>query len=125
MPYEPAFYLPERKLFVEITPSFPYIEDMASCGELSKMGFSIVLLPGEVDLPFGDEALPCKHSTHCKAARGLSWNARGERLAGDFVWVCDEDGSRVRIDSVVESKDRRAIHSRLCSAFLEAAAFAM
>lgn len=122
--YTPDFWLPEQKLFIEIKPAYPHLEELAKCEAVAASGFDIVLLYGRVGPPFATEdrtATYHRHYDHSENARGIAWSGQtGERLPGEWVWLWDNKSQTVVLSKWCDSKDQRWSHPKILDAFASA-----
>jgi len=112
--YTPDFWLLQQKCFVEIKPAFPHQEALNKCEEVAALGFDIVLLGGDVGLPFLPESGGRTYA-HKNCARGIGWSADGLRV-GVFVWQWRE--GRAILEPALDRITRgQACHQNLVNAF--------
>ncbi|CAH6420772.1 Hypothetical protein UVM_LOCUS241 [uncultured virus] len=114
--YTPDFWLPDLQLFLEVKPAYPHLEEMRKCELVAAAGHRIVLMYGAVASPHASE----QHGrcyAHASAARGMSWDASGARLAGDFLWTFDDREARALLLPFLHTGDTRWDHERVRGAF--------
>jgi hypothetical protein len=94
--YTPDFFLPRQQVLVEVKPAFPHVEEMQKCETVARdVGMRVVLLYGSDLGPayrrIGDDN--GRYYNHQNAPRGMAWDSRGERIAGDVLFVRNDDGA--------------------------------
>ena len=107
--YTPDFFLPDLQMFVEIKPAFPHLDELFACENFVKTtGMPIVLLYGDtLGAPYRcSKKDGGRFYTHSTVQRGITWDANGDRIGGEVVWIRDEDGD-VTLGNISNSKDER------------------
>jgi hypothetical protein len=122
--YTPDFWLPDLKLYIEVKPAYPYVEELQRCEAVARMGFDIALLYGDVGLPWAHLGGAADRSyEHSRNYRGIRWLSGGDRVPGDVLWLWSEAGQRHELAVPNSSSDWRWKTEALISAYRDAQSY--
>lgn len=109
--YTPDFWLVKQKMFLEIKPCYPHLEEIRKCEITAANGFDVICLYGRVGVPMGFEdpsASIARNYLHSENARGMAWSgSTGKRLPGEWMWCWDEASQSVIMAPLLDSNDMR------------------
>lgn len=118
--YTPDFYLTDLKLFIELKPCYPHIEEMELCEQVAALGHDIALVFGsDFVVPLQSSSLT-RHYTHRNALRGILWEYPGKIVPGDVMWFEHENG-RIALECLTKDNRSKVGTKTLCNAYLTAA----
>jgi len=88
--YVPDFWLPELNVIIEVKCAYPYVCEIRKCEMASKKGFFVVLFYGSLGTPLEIDN-SSRQYLHSPKFRGIGWNSQGTRIAGDMLWMIDNE----------------------------------
>lgn len=115
--YTVDFYVPSLQAFIELKPTYPTEQEIQLCETLSRHGYPILLLYGNITCPRyksgPDDAYGFR--PHAHGLRGIRWDNEGIMKEGDLLPMYD--GEKLLFERCVSTKDKRWCHPKLIEAY--------